>query len=69
MRVVDYGVKEEYQPLCRGEAFPQFYENGDRFRWSNPMCWNYRFWLEGCHHKVGHRLNDFDPTWLMGGEL
>lgn len=68
MRLVEFGDKEDYQPLDRGEAFPQFYENGDKTCWCHPMDWNYRFWLVGTWvMEMSH--NKFDPTWLMGGEL
>ena len=68
MRLLEVFQKPDYQPLDRGEAFPQFHEDGDRYQWNNPMCWAYRWWL---HAKLeapnGH--NDFDPMFLMGGEL
>jgi hypothetical protein len=68
MRLVDFGQKEDYQPLERGDSFPQFYENGDRYEWHIPMCWNYRFWLRGvCSMEMSR--NTFEPMWLMGGEL
>jgi hypothetical protein len=68
MRLVDFGQKEDYQPLERGEAFPSFYENGDRYQWQNPMCWSYRFWLHGVW-TMELENNTFDPAYLMGGEL
>jgi hypothetical protein len=61
--------KPDYQPLDRGEAFPQFHKDGDRYQWQNPMDWNYRFWLAGIVVMELKRQNTFDPMWLMGGEL
>ena len=68
MRLVEYGQREDYQPLERGEAFPQFYETGDKFSWYTPWDWSYSFWLYGTIIMERH-YNDFDPMWLMGGEL
>ena len=45
MRLIDFGQKEDYIPLERGIAFPQEYENGDTYKWYNPMCFNYKYWL------------------------
>jgi hypothetical protein len=68
MRLLEVFQKEDYQPLERGEAIPQFYENGDKYWWHNPMCWAYRFWMHGVWTmEIGH--NTFDPAYLMGGEL
>jgi hypothetical protein len=68
MRLVDWGQQEAYQPLARGEAFPQYYENGDRYRWAHEGMWGYHFFLHGIWtHKIAH--NTFDPVYLMGGEL
>ena len=68
MRLVEWDQKEDYQPHERGDAFPQYYENGDRYRWDNPMMWAYRWWLYAVDMAyLGH--NSFDPMWLMGGEL
>lgn len=68
MRLIDVFEKEDYQPLERGEAFPQFYENGDRYEVHNVMDWNYRFWLHGVW-TMERSHNRFDPAYLMGGEL
>lgn len=68
MRLVEWGQQEAYQPLERGDAFPQFYENGDRYRWCNEMDWSYRFWLHGVW-TMERKHNTFDPAYLMGGEL
>jgi ATP-independent RNA helicase DbpA len=46
MRLVEFGQKEDFQPLDRGCAFPQFYENGDRYTWWNPMDFNLRYWMQ-----------------------
>ena len=68
MRLLDVFQKPDYVPLERGEAFPQFHEDGDKVTWHHPMCWNYLFWRDGCWTMpMGH--NTFDPAWLMGGEL
>lgn len=68
MRLLDFGEKPEYYPLDRGEAFPQFHEDGDAYQIFNPMDWNYDFWLHGVWElSAGH--NRFDATYLMGGEL
>lgn len=68
MRLQDWDQADDYKPLERGEAFPQFYEDGDKVRWHHEMMWNYRFWQSGVFAmEVQH--NTFDPMWLMGSEL
>lgn len=65
MRLIDFGQKEDYYPLERGESFPQFYENGDQHRWDHPMLWHYRFW----HLECLRASPDEQGMLLMGGEL
>lgn len=68
MRLLEVFQKPDYQPLDRGEAFPQFHEDGDRFRVFNNMMWAYHWWIHATWEApMGH--NTFDPAWLMGGEL
>ena len=68
MRLVDALEPEDYQPLERGSAFTQYYENGDKCCWYNNMDWHHKFWLYGTWEMpAGH--NRFDEAWLMGGEL
>lgn len=72
MRLLDVFQKEDYQPLERGEGFPQFYENGDRYKWWNAMDFGYRFWhsmcMETCELPRMPRDDAFEVM-LMGGEL
>ena len=68
MRMLEIFQKEDYQPLDRGGAFPQWYENGDKYHWDNPFDWGYRFWLHGVWI-MEMSNNTFDPSYLMGGEL
>lgn len=68
MRLLDFGDKPAYVPHERGEAFPQFYEDGDKYSWHHNGMWDWHFWLRGVFHcQIQH--NTFDPIWLMGGEL
>lgn len=68
MRLLNVFQKPDYEPHERGSAFPQFHEDGDKYQWQHPMCWNYRFWLHGVWNmEFSH--NTFDPAYLMGGEL
>jgi len=66
MRLIDFGDKEDYQPLERGTAFPQFYEDGDRYDPHHPMLWHHRFWYE---MRANRLLNEPEKMYLMGGEL
>ncbi len=73
MRLLDTFQKEDYQPLERGQAIPQFYENGDRYICSNAYHWSWRFWywLSGeCRfHPYSPVEHDRLHMLLMGGEL
>lgn len=71
MRLIDFGEPELYQPLERGSAFPQFYENGDRYVWENPWAWSWTFWYFLHWHCRYHPdiANDEAAMLLMGGEL
>ena len=74
MRLVHWGQKEDFQPLDRGAAFPQFYENGDAYKPWNPFDFHSPYWLYFIH------WSDFEWQFLwprdvlaealmMGGEL
>jgi len=68
MRLLEWNQKEDYQPLERGSAFVQFYENNDKYVWWHPFCWNWHFW----HHMTcdsPSRREDDEEMMLMGGEL
>lgn len=68
MRLLGLFQQPDYYPLDRGESFPQFHEDNDRYMWHHPGLWNYRFWIAGVNEMpMGH--NTFDPAWLQGGEL
>lgn len=68
MRLIDLFQKPDYYPLERGQAFPQYHEDGDKVEWHHPGLWHYRFWHHGvCIMYASH--NTFDPSYLMGGEL
>lgn len=71
MRLLDFGQAEDYQPLERGAAFPQFYESGDRYVWENPWAWSWSFWYFLQWHCRYHPdvSNDEAAMLLMGGEL
>ena len=74
MRLIDFGQKEDYIPLERGIAFPQEYENGDTYKWYNPMCFNYKYWLEMIQRsefEVGFKMSKYTlaEALMMGGEL
>ncbi len=74
MRLLDFGEQADYQPLDRGEAFPQYYQDGDKCTWQNPMHWNYKFWqmllCESIHHPTSPGAGqDAASMMLMGGEL
>ena len=67
MRMIDWNEKEDYQPLERGNAFVQFYENGDKFDChNNAFDWHHYFW----HYCLSAGLGSNDQIInLMGGEL
>lgn len=74
MRLIDFGQKEDFQPLERGAAFPQFYENGDRFKWWNPMDFSNRYWINfvqwsGLEWGTLFDSNEQAEALMMGGEL
>lgn len=74
MRLIDWQQPEAYQPLERGAAFPQTYENGDKFRWWNPMDFNNRYWINFIQWSdlVLSRSVPYDERaecLMMGGEL
>ena len=67
MRLLEWNEKEDYQPLERGNALPQYYENGDKYNChSNAFDWHYKFW-----HQVFSGGQDHSEQCLnlMGGEL
>jgi hypothetical protein len=67
MRLVDVFQKEDYQPIERGTAFPQFYENNDKYIPGNVMNYHYRFWLSATHEQQFH--NVMEESYMMGSEL
>ena len=71
MRLLDFGQKPDYVPLERGSAFPQYHEDGDKFKWWNPMDFSYRFWHDSRWLGVTelmHRDRAIELC-MMGGEL
>jgi hypothetical protein len=68
VRLLDVFQKEDYQPLERGCAFPQYYENGDLYKWHHPFCWSYQFWKHLQWDALSRREDDLEML-LMGGEL
>lgn len=74
MRFIEVFQKEDYQPLDRGAAFPQFYENGDRYKWWNPMDFTYRYWqnfIQWSEIEFRFKMPEdlLSETLMMGGEL
>lgn len=74
MRLIGTFVREDYQPLERGGAFPQYYENGDRYKWWHPMSFNNRYWLnfiQWSDMEFGFKMPEdlLSETLMMGGEL
>jgi hypothetical protein len=70
MRLIEWGGRELVVPDERGDSVPQFYENGDKFHWANPMMWHYRFWnLMLLESTYPHPTDDEQGMLLMGGEL
>lgn len=72
MRLLDWNQKPDFEPLERGEAFPQFHENGDRFTWRNDWSWHWPFWYflqSECRFHPGSTDNDEAAMLFMGGEL
>lgn len=68
MRLIDVFQRPDYQPMDRGDAFPQYYEDGDRAKWHHPFEWHYYFW----QHLQWDSINGSDDALemlLMGGEL
>lgn len=67
MKLLYFLEKENYQPLERGIAFTQYYENGDKFDpHSNAFDWHHNFYFKCLSGGLGvyeKRIN------LMGGEL
>lgn len=68
MRLLQVFQAPDYRPIGRGDALPQFHEDGDKYSWQYNMLWNYEFWRAGVAH-CEIQNNTFNPTWLMGGEL
>lgn len=67
MRMLDWNEPEHYQPLDRGNAFVQYYENGDKYDChSNAFDWSYDFWFRCLSGGVGRKESNEN---LMGGEL
>ena len=63
---------ESSTPLERGISFPQYWDNGDRVTWWNPMDFSYRFWdhLVTEAYELPKSGRDIAvETLLMGGEL
>lgn len=74
MRLIEVFQKEDYQPLDRGAACPQFYENGDKFKWWNPMVFTNRYWLnfvQWSDTEWGFKSpqDELAEALMMGGEL
>ncbi len=74
MRLVEFGQKEDYQPADRGSAFPQYYENGDRYKWWNPMDFKLRYWqyfVQWADLEFGLKMPEdtLGECLMMGGEL
>ena len=74
MRLVDSGQPEQYQPLERGCAFPQYYENGDRYKWYFPYDFHNRYWMyfiqwADCEFGKLHDKESQAEALMMGGEL
>jgi len=74
MRLVNWPYQEGYQPLDRGAAFVQFYENGDKVKWHHPMLFNLRYWqyfIQWADLEFGIRMPDnvLGEALMMGGEL
>lgn len=77
MRLIDVFEPEYYQPIGRGIAFPQFYENGDCYQHRNPFDFNFYFWNNACWATddaagiaVGYSSNNKpNPIFFMGEEL
>lgn len=74
MRFIEVFQKEDYQPLDRGAAFPQFYENGDRYKWWRPTCFTYRYWqnfIQWSEIEFGFKMPEdlLSEALMMGGEL
>lgn len=67
MRMLEFGDKENYSPLERGNAFVQYYENGDKFDChSNAFDWHYYFRHQCLSGGLG---NNDQMVNLMGNEL
>lgn len=70
--MLDVWDREDYESIARGAAFPQFYENGDSYKWWNPFDFSYRFWhsmcVETCELPRMPRDDAFEVM-MMGGEL
>jgi len=74
MRLIEFGQKEDFQPLARGAAFPQFYENGDRYTWWHPVQFSNRYWMyfvQWVDMEYGMRMPEdiLIEALMMGGEL
>lgn len=74
MRLVNFGQKEDFYPIERGAAFPQFYENGDHYTWWNPMNFSNKYWMQFIQWsdlEWGFRipLDEAAEALMMGGEL
>lgn len=70
MRLIEWGRREDYQPLERGASFPQFYENGDPYKWWGAMDFNQQYYWYFIQLELESSPNDVLPEALMmGGEL
>lgn len=74
MRLLDIFQKEDYQPLERGSAFPQFYENGDQYKWWHVMDFKLRYWnyfIQWAEWEFQFKMphEELTEALMMGGEL
>lgn len=69
MRLLDVFETGDFQPLERGLAFPQYYENGDKYFPGNVMDYHYYFFIYATHESIQPLYNGMEQSYLMGNEL